>query len=224
MEQTANVTEENVRVTDGTEAECTDANTAKADSGLPEKFKSVHALAEAYNALQAEFTRRCQRLRELEARADNLSRGEKADEENGSSKNGSGGKAAAGCEEKTAPVNPPDNAQSPAHALKNDSKDSEQENGETRSESVRESESAGEKTDGNAGGNEATDVSGVDAEAKEESVSEQTRLKIIADYLSSLKKNAAPLVRGGAGTLSTPPARPASIEEAGRMALRHFRA
>ena len=35
------------------------------------KFKSVDALLNAYNSLEAEFTRRSQRLRELEARAQN---------------------------------------------------------------------------------------------------------------------------------------------------------
>ncbi|MBR4943547.1 MAG: hypothetical protein IKZ28_05900 [Clostridia bacterium] len=38
------------------------------------KFKSVDALARAYEALQAEFTRRSQRLKELERKADNSER------------------------------------------------------------------------------------------------------------------------------------------------------
>ena len=95
MEHNANGTEENVRVINGREADSADATAAKADSDLPDKFKSVRALADAYNALQAEFTRRCQRLRELEARADNLLRGENADGENGSPDWEGGGKAAA---------------------------------------------------------------------------------------------------------------------------------
>ena len=33
------------------------------------KFKDVNALIAAYNSLQAEFTKRCQRIKELEARA-----------------------------------------------------------------------------------------------------------------------------------------------------------
>ena len=36
------------------------------------KFRSVDALAEAYGALEAEFTRRSQRLKELEKQADNF--------------------------------------------------------------------------------------------------------------------------------------------------------
>ena len=37
------------------------------------KFKSVDALQKAYTALQAEFTRRSQRLKELERRTENFS-------------------------------------------------------------------------------------------------------------------------------------------------------
>ena len=41
-------------------------------SAVPEKFKDVDALARAYGSLQAEFTRRSQRLKELEKRLENL--------------------------------------------------------------------------------------------------------------------------------------------------------
>lgn len=217
MDQNIYETEDNVRATDGKDSESTDAIAANADSELPGKFKSVHALAEAYNALQAEFTRRCQRLRELEARADNLSRGEKADKAEGSSKAESGGKAAETIEEKTVTDNPQNIAQRPAPALENVINESEREEEEHGAENGREGVSADEN-------GKAALSDGVAEAKKDEGVSEQTRLKIIADYLSSLKKSAAPLIRGGAGTLSTPPAKPTSIEEAGRMALRHFRA
>lgn len=40
-------------------------------SAVPEKFKDVDALARAYAALQAEFTRRSQRLKELERQTEN---------------------------------------------------------------------------------------------------------------------------------------------------------
>ena len=39
---------------------------------LPSKFKDVSALARAYSALQAEFTRRSQRLKELERKVENF--------------------------------------------------------------------------------------------------------------------------------------------------------
>ncbi len=45
-------------------------HTEKAQDALPEKFDSVEALAQAYRALEAEFTRRSQRLKELERAAE----------------------------------------------------------------------------------------------------------------------------------------------------------
>ena len=52
---------------------------------------------------------------------------------------------------------------------------------------------------------------------------ENVRLKIIGEYLSSLGKSDAPLMRGGVGTLTTPPKRAASISEAGDMALLYLK-
>ena len=51
----------------GTEIECPEEV-----STLPSKFKDVNALANAYASLQAEFTRRSQRLKELEKLTENL--------------------------------------------------------------------------------------------------------------------------------------------------------
>lgn len=48
-------------------------------SAVPQKFKDVDALARAYNALQAEFTRRSQRLKELEKTVENFRKDERAD-------------------------------------------------------------------------------------------------------------------------------------------------
>ena len=48
-------------------------------SAVPQKFKDVDALARAYNALQAEFTRRSQRLKELEKTVENFREKERAD-------------------------------------------------------------------------------------------------------------------------------------------------
>ncbi len=52
-------------------------------SAVPEKFKDVDALARAYGSLQAEFTRRSQKLKELEKIADNFKSGEADEEESG---------------------------------------------------------------------------------------------------------------------------------------------
>ena len=73
MQKTCNEENAHVSKTCGG-ADGADAAAAKAIRfALPPKFKDVSALAEAYNALQAEFTRRCQRLKELEMRAEEYS-------------------------------------------------------------------------------------------------------------------------------------------------------
>lgn len=59
--------EEKVVVEDGAKEDCRESASA-----LPSKFKDVDALARAYSALQSEFTRRSQRLKELERKVENL--------------------------------------------------------------------------------------------------------------------------------------------------------
>lgn len=49
------------------------------------KFKDADALYAAYNSLQAEFTRRCQRLKELEAKSADAADKDKAGEEKNAS-------------------------------------------------------------------------------------------------------------------------------------------
>ena len=58
--------EEGVMTYEKTVSPATQAPTAHA------KFKSVDALARAYGALEAEFTRRSQRIKELEKTVENL--------------------------------------------------------------------------------------------------------------------------------------------------------
>ena len=76
--------EENVCVkTEGTEdCVCVESGAMEgcreSASTVPSKFKDVDALARAYTALQSEFTRRSQRLKELERKMENLEGGEGA--------------------------------------------------------------------------------------------------------------------------------------------------
>ena len=48
---------------------------------------------------------------------------------------------------------------------------------------------------------------------------ENVRLRIIGEYLASLGKSDAPLMRGGVGIMTAPPKKANSISEAGDMAL-----
>lgn len=59
---------DNLDNTDGITADTAEAEESEAATGLG-KFKSVKALLDAYENLEAEFTRRSQRLKELESAA-----------------------------------------------------------------------------------------------------------------------------------------------------------
>ena len=66
-EKKENVYEEAVGTEQGeNEGSRVETDAVRQGSAVPEKFASVDALVRAYESLQAEFTRRSQRLRELE--------------------------------------------------------------------------------------------------------------------------------------------------------------
>ena len=53
--------------------------------------------------------------------------------------------------------------------------------------------------------------------------SEAVRLRIIGDYLASIRSADAPLMRGGTAVFAAPPVKAKSIAEAGTMALCYFK-
>lgn len=260
------IIEDNVQVpkTCGT-AESADAFAEKDfRSALPPKFKDVNALAEAYNALQAEFTRRCQRLKELEMRARKFSETDRKQPDNKPKSDADGGVHAAEGADKTlhyptengvGTVSDSDKETSGAANADMTFEDKDKENREAAKALDKGGENAAFKaaaaadekqadernadlkktvsgncaageTAGNTPENTAENTSGnfgAGGNAAEMKIDEETRLKIIGEYLSSLRKNDAPLLRGGAGTFGTPPVRATSLEEAGAMALRAFK-
>ena len=201
-------------------------------SAVPEKFKDVDALARAYNSLQAEFTRRSQRLNELEKLVENsFAKGE--------------GQALPSAAEKLRKT---------AEAVKAEKQEfnrfvSELEGG-ARPDSVPKIEQ--EPTDDTQkdevgahfeeqalAGTETTPFAAEDATSvassreREElsaeelyqraSQDESVRLKIIGEYLASVGKTGAPLTKKGGNSAITPPMKARSIEDAGSMALRWIR-
>lgn len=181
------------------------------------KFRSADALAEAYSALEAEFTRRSQRLRELERRAENP---------------GGAGTGAPVSEEGEEGAVRPERRSFPDTPAASDATIG-------RGPALPQAEKAPP-----TGGGEVPD--GIPEKSPEESLkgpgkipergemseeelyraasgSERVRLKIVGDYLASLKTPGAPLVRGGGGTLAAPPRKARSIDEAGNMALLYFK-
>ena len=246
MKEEENVYKEN----EGTE-ETTAVSEQEKASAVPDKFKDVDALAKAYSSLQAEFTRRSQRLKELEKMAENFERGEPRGLRSGAEKlrkNASARKAetkqfdefmqetvkvnAQETEEKQPSSTPEILNEEPSN--KTPEKAEIDENGDTVYEmnaSKAEAELAGkgvetgEKEKGVgafvAGSGNAGDSS--ESLYLQVSQNEKVRLKIIGEYLSSIGRSGAPLMTGGAGTLATPPIKPKSISDAGNMALLYFK-
>ena len=193
------------------------------------KFRSVDALLRAYEALESEFTRRSQRLKELEREADNSSALEKGgrDEKNGVAKlrkNAAQKRAEAkdfDCfvselesvraqTEKT----PQTEAEQPVIPIKNE-----------QGQDVTESGIGIEQTNAkpSVAGGRGEETLSDDALYELVKKDERVRLKIIGEYLTSIGRSGAPLMKGGAGTLVAPPLKPKSIDEAGSMALRFFK-
>ncbi len=174
------------------------------------KFKDVNALLHAYNSLQAEFTRRSQRLKELEREGNSetgqgrLGEGVAADAVADAPKGGE-----QGLDEGAEPV---------LRGL--DSPTAE-------TQAVESAQSVGEKEDGAKAGENHTDGDGektpsADSIYRMASQDEKVRLQIVSDYLQSLQKTGAPIGRGGIGAPLTPPRKASNIGEAGRLALRMF--
>ena len=208
------------------------------------KFKDVGALERAYESLQAEFTRRSQKLRELEREMENFKQTEASGAEK-LRKNAKARKEAAKefdafvADMGTASVK----AKKPIEGVEEmpEAAFTEQDSVggaalKEQAESVKEDwqgenalkkagldkKEEGEKTFSSVMGSESGRASAdelFEKAAKDEAV----RLRIIGEYLASLRKSDAPLTVGGKGVLTAPPAKANSVREAGDMALLYFR-
>lgn len=186
------------------------------------KFKDVSALLKAYDSLQSEFTRRSQRLKELTRQTQQLGNSDAQD------------------------ASAQALAQGGAEKLKNRAKErkAEEERFNSFVQEIERKETqpsslpdvAGERVstrEVGAGLSETREKASVDGEkvgaiSSDElftlvSRDESVRLKIIGEYLSSIGKSGAPLMRGGAGLCVSPSVKAKSIGEAGAMALRFFK-
>lgn len=172
------------------------------------KFKDVDALIQAYNSLEAEFTRRSQRLKQLErmgkAKEEAATTREEIKEENpesetqGVGQNSAEATLAATGQEQSQPAEGQAEAEGGA-AVKNSAG------------------ALGENTlDGD--GRTAPPSAEVYRLAMQD---ESVRLQIVADYLQSLQKG-APISKGGVGALVAPPKKAKTLVDAGNMALRMF--
>ncbi len=200
---------------DGAEAQKGRGEEEKA-STVPNKFKDVDALVKAYEALEAEFTRRSQRLRALEKEA----------EESASREEASGAEKL----RKAAEARRAESKQFNEFVAELDSatrerreatqKPSTQEEESLPNGSIEEGQANGEEKEGVATKRENPAQKTLFERAVED---EDVRLKIVGEYLSSLGKSGAPLTGGGVGVLATPPKKAANVKQAGDMALLYFR-
>ncbi len=205
------------------------------------KFKDVDALAKAYGSLQAEFTRRSQRLKELERQAENFNaQTEKGEEKSGAEKLRKkaelkkteerafdefiseleqGGENRRDGEDNNALEPLIEKERTLGSSGDTDMPTSEESALETSAETA-----LGLERDATVGlGCEPAVAVSSDDLYQRVSRDENVRLRIIGEYLSSLGKVNAPLMRGGASTLASPPLKAKSIDEAGGMALRYFK-
>ncbi|MBQ8322560.1 MAG: hypothetical protein IJX91_01190 [Clostridia bacterium] len=222
------------------------ASDGEKGSAVPRKFKDVDALARAYSSLQAEFTRRSQRLRELEKQMENPETGKEKKKDEATA-------SAAEKLRKTAEA-----ARAEGREFDRFVSELEQANvrAETAEETLPEEGPESGKPDGivaaeaeekngmhfeeqTEGGNgekpfSAGDSTSVATSRERETIpteelyqrasrDESVRLRIIGEYLASVGKAGAPLTKGGGNTPLTPPIKAKTIEDAGNMALRWFK-
>lgn len=200
------------------------------------KFKDVDALSRAYEALEAEFTRRSQRLKELERQTENSAKEGNAfgaeklrkNAENRKKKEQKfdefvadtlAGKDKPKTLEEQAEPEKDGFAQDTGLALQAQDGvgawNEFQKKGETDEATVKNSGSVNtEQEKGKLSSEEIYSRANND---------EQVRLRIIGEYLSSLGKKGAPITTGKSGVFVSPPVKARNINEAGDMALRYFK-
>ncbi len=192
------------------------------------KFKDVDALARAYESLQAEFTRRSQRLKALERATENFKETSKEGDESATTveklrKNAETVKAKQRAFDGFVAELEKASIRAEAPIAEEDGKPVAAEkvavetvaNGEEKTEDALTLGGLGLPV---AGSRESAELSSEEL-FERASRDEGVRLKIIGDYLASVGKSVAPLTRGGVG-VPTPPIKAKTVEEAGSMALR----
>lgn len=216
------------------------------------KFKDVSALERAYESLQAEFTRRSQKLRELEKTVENFKKEQAA--QSGAEKLRKTAKAKreeqrvfdefiadmgmpSASEKKPYEVSVGEeklNAEGAEAAKGFETKSTENEEterlareklaqGQEKKETVLDVKESGVREVA------LSSVAGSEARGSAEDLFERAvndeavRLRIIGEYLASIGKSGAPITAVGGGMLATPSAKAKTIGEAGDMALQYLR-
>ena len=212
------------------------------DSAVAKKFKDVNALARAYESLQAEFTRRSQRLKELEKRTENPYA--EVGATSGSADSGAEKlrKNAESRREQTRefdefvsqvnkarePIGPDEEIRPVATAENSDGNAENAANGQvhietTEKEGERLAEKKGDFVADNASPSVAGNVPSTEDLYAQVCRDEGVRLRIIGEYLSSVGRGAAPITAAGAGPYVSPPRKAKNLGDAAAMALQYFK-
>ena len=189
------------------------------------KFKDVDALARAYGSLQAEFTRRSQRLKELERQAENL----KAVEESSGAEKLRKNAEVRRVETKKFDEFVKQTEEGPAVKQPlNTAEETPQSRSATSEEGYDFAAKTGEDALKGSKVVPSVAMSGNPTFSSEElyeraNADEGVRLKIIGEYLASIGRTGAPVTAGRGGVMIAPPMKAKSIGDAGNMALRYFK-
>ncbi len=221
----------NVEVQTG---EIAEAKKEKAPTVLG-KFKDVDALSRAYEALEAEFTRRSQKLRLLEKEVENLQAqgtpsGAEKLRKTASARRVAAKEFDAFVTEQNAAKSKPIGEETPdietadfqEETVEGEKLVEEKEGvAQTRQERGVEADAQSEAAGATASGEGQTANS--ETLYRQAVEDEEVRLRIVGEYLASLGKSGAPLTGDRAGVLTAPPKKAKTVGQAGAMALSYFR-
>lgn len=197
------------------------------------KFKNVDALAQAYESLQSEFTRRSQRLKDLEKQVENFKQN-KVSGNSGVEKLRKNAQMHKAEEEKfdefVKELNSVQESAKKPTGDNTENSNTEEKATENLAQALEleKDEKGNEKKAGLEGTNSFV-ANNVESSSSSEEVyakasrDEKVRLRIIGEYLSSLGKSGVPITAGVGSVLTTPPTKAKNIGEAGNMALQYFK-
>ncbi len=210
-----NVREEAIQTEDVAAAKERVDTQEKEASAVLGKFKDVDALAKAYESLQAEFTRRSQKLRSLEKEVENF---KESGERSGAEKLR---KTAQARREEAKAFDEFVSTAIEGGSLEKPPKTEVLEGMEKGTEErLQADDVSSERGLGNTEKSEEADFDELFQRAFQD---ERVRLKIVGEYLSSLGKTSAPVTAKGVGVYVTPPRKARTLGQAADMALSYLK-
>ncbi len=194
------------------------------------KFKDVNALMQAYTALQAEFTRRSQRLKRYEKEEENQVRDGAAAQK----RTAASDRTDASMQSEQGPSSPEEESIEMVDVdgvseSVSEGMGAQETDGVRTAKDIAEADMTTENATKTAANVVGVALNAGVAEKQTPSLyeqvmaSEEVRLKVIGDYLSSIGKSGAPLLVGGRGVMQTPLKKPSTISDAGKMALAYLK-